>query len=65
MAKEVLEQVLGLLNGLTGKEIGTVHSKTRPRKAKLSLIETTRRRQIQYRQDIRSGKALRSEIVRR
>lgn len=64
MAKEVLDQVLGLLNGLTEKEIAKVHRRTKPKKNRLSPIEIVRNRQSHYKQDLRSGKALFGEKVR-
>ena len=64
MSKEVLQQVLGLLTGLTEKETKTVHSKTKPRRVKLSSIQETRVRQSEYRRDMRSGELLFGEKVR-
>lgn len=64
MAKEILEQVLGLLTGLSDKEIIKVHKKTRPRRIRLTPIEETRSRQTQYKRDLTSGKALYGEKVR-
>ena len=64
MSKEVLQQVLGLLNGLTEKEIAKVHHKTKPKKVDLSPAETTRVRQGSYKTGLRTGRLLFGKEVR-
>ena len=64
ISQEVLQQVLGLLNGLTEKEIGKVHSKTKPTKVKLSPIEEQRLRQGSYKTGLRTGENLYGKRVR-
>jgi len=63
VSKEVLDQILNLLTGLSSKEVGTIHKRTRPIQKKLSPTEAARSRQEKYRQDIRNGEVLHHKTV--
>lgn len=64
ISKEILEQILGLLNGLTEKEIAKLHRKTRSKKVKLSAVEEQRLRQGSYKVGLRTGELLYGKRVR-
>jgi len=64
VGKEVLQQVLGLLTGLSDKEIAKVHSKTKPRKVKLTPFQETKLRQTQYKSRLKTGELLFGKKVR-
>lgn len=64
MSKEVLDQIFGLLTGLTDKEIAKVHSKTRTKGVRLSPVEAQRSRLGTYKVGLRTGQLLYGKRVR-